>query len=336
MTPVTPSPAKPNSRIETMSPETLSAVSHKAKELEKAIRRVIRGKDEVVRLALVSIFARGHLLIEGVPGVGKTTLGQALARAIDCSFQRVQFTSDMLPSDVLGISVYSAMEQQFEFKRGPVFTNVLLADEINRTTPKSQSALLEAMNEGQVTVDRHSYELPQPFLVIATQNPVEHHGTYPLPESQLDRFLLRVRMGYPDPQAEREILRSQAGASRMDDLQPVLSGGDVIEMQEAIKQIRVDESLVSYALEIVRRTRESEFLSLGVSPRGSQALYRAAQAMAFLEGRTFATPEDFKPLVVPVFAHRVVVNGLYASTLKKSEQSDQVLCEIVESVAVPV
>ena len=319
-----------------MSPETAIAVSHKAVELEKALLRVIRGNDDVVRLALVSILARGHLLIEGVPGVGKTTLAQALSRAIDCSFQRVQFTSDMLPSDVLGISVYSSMEQQFEFKRGPVFTNVLLADEINRTTPKTQSALLEAMNEGQVTVDAHSYELPQPFLVIATQNPVEHHGTYPLPESQLDRFLLRVRMGYPDPLAEREILRSEAGASRLDDVRPVLTGNDVLEMQQAVKQIRVDESLVSYALEIVRRTRESESLTLGVSPRGSQALYRAAQAMAFVQGRSFCTPDDFKPLVVPVFAHRVVVNGLYASTLKKSEQSDQVLKEIVETVSVPV
>ena len=217
-----------------------------------------------------------------------------------------------------------------------MFTNVLLADEINRTTPKTQSALLEAMNEGQVTVDAHSYELPQPFLVIATQNPVEHHGTYPLPESQLDRFLMRVRMGYPDAQAERQILRSEAGVSHLSDLRPVLTGAEVLEMQQAVKQIRVDESLVTYALEIVRRTRESEFLSLGVSPRGSQALYRAAQAMAFLEGRTFCTPEDIKPLVVPVFAHRIVVSGLYASTLKKSEQSDQVLKEIIENVAVPV
>ena len=319
-----------------MSPETLTAVSQRAAELEKALRRVIRGKDDVVRLALVTIFARGHLLIEGVPGVGKTTLGQALARAIDCSFQRVQFTSDMLPSDVIGISVYSALEQQFEFKRGPVFTNVLLADEINRTTPKTQSALLEAMNEGQVTIDAHSYELPQPFLVIATQNPVEHHGTYPLPESQMDRFLMRARMGYPDRQAEREIVRSEVGAAHLASLQTVLSGADVIEMQQAVQHVRVDESLVNYALEIVRRTRESEYLSLGVSPRGSQALYRAAQAMAFLEGRTFCTPDDFKSLAVPVFAHRVVVNGLYASTLKKSEQSDQVLREIVENVAVPV
>jgi MoxR-like ATPase len=324
-----------------MPPETASAVSqkpmfHKARELEKALHRVIRGKDDVVRLALVSILARGHLLIEGVPGVGKTTLGQALARAIDCSFQRVQFTSDMLPSDVLGISVYSALEQQFEFKRGPVFTNVLLADEINRTTPKTQSALLEAMNEGQVTVDARSYELPQPFLVLATQNPVEHHGTYPLPESQLDRFLLRARMGYPDAQAEREILRSEAGLSQSEGLQPVLTGSDVVVMQQAVKQIRVDDSLVTYALEIVRRTRESELLSLGVSPRGSQALYRAAQAMAFLEGRSFCTPEDFKPLVVPVFAHRVVVSGHYTSTLRKSEQSDEILRDIAETVAVPV
>src|SRR4029077_2836311 len=319
-----------------MTPQAMVATSRRAAELERALRTVIRGQDDVLRLALVSIFARGHLLIEGVPGVGKTTLGQALARAIDCSFQRVQFTSDMLPSDLLGISVYSALEQEFQFKRGPVFTNVLLADEINRTTPKTQSALLEAMNEGQVTVDAQSYELPQPFLVIATQNPVEHHGTYPLPESQLDRFLMRVRMGYPEAAAEREILRSEAGAGVLHDLRPVLSGADVLEMQEAVKQIRVDESLVTYALEIVRRTRESEFLSLGVSPRGSQALYRAPQAMAFLEGRTFCTPEDIKPLVVPVFAHRIVVSGLYASTLKKSEQSDQVLKEIIENVPVPV
>src|SRR6201984_1929797 len=206
-----------------MSPEGASAVSHRATQLENVLRKVIRGKDDIVRLAVVALMARGHLLIEGVPGVGKTTLGQALARALDCSFQRVQFTSDMLPSDVLGISVYSAIEQPFEFKRGPVFTNILLADEINRTTPKTQSALLEAMNEGQVTVDVTSHPLPQPFLVIATQNPVEHHGTYPLPESQLDRFLMRVRMGYPEGDAEREILRSMAGAAKLDTLHPVVT-----------------------------------------------------------------------------------------------------------------
>jgi len=319
-----------------MSPETAVAASTRAAALEAALRKVIRGKDDVLRLALVCVFARGHLLIEGVPGVGKTTLGQALARALDCNFQRVQFTSDMLPSDLLGISIYSVIEQQFEFKRGPVFTNVLLADEINRTTPKTQSALLEAMSEGQVTVDAHSYPLSQPFLVIATQNPVEHHGTYPLPESQLDRFLVRAQMGYPDGDAEREILRSQAGAAQLEHLRPVLSGADVLEMQNAVTRVRVDDSLVNYTLQIVRKTRESEHLALGVSPRGSQMLYRAAQAMAFLERRDFCIPEDFKPMVVPVFAHRVVVNALYSSTLKKSDQADQVIREIVESVPVPM
>src|SRR5438093_1035491 len=319
-----------------MSTEMAIGASSRAVQLEASLQKVIRGKDDVLRLALISIFARGHLLIEGVPGVGKTTLGQALARAIDCSFQRVQFTSDMLPSDVLGISIYSAIEQRFEFKRGPVFANVVLADEINRTTPKTQSALLEAMNEGQVTVDSHSFPLPQPFLVIATQNPVEHHGTYPLPESQMDRFLMRVRMGYPDGEAEREILRSQGGAAQLENLEPVLTGADVLEMQHAVTRVRVDESLVSYTLQIVRRTRDSERLSLGVSPRGSQMLYRAAQASAFLDGRSFCVPEDFKPLAVPVFAHRVAIHGMHSSGMKKSVRAEEVIQEIVESVPVPV
>jgi MoxR-like ATPase len=336
MTSVTSHPSGHIVESKRMAPETLVATARRAAELENSLRRVIRGKDDVLRLALVSIFAKGHLLIEGVPGVGKTTLGQALARAIDCSFQRVQFTSDMLPSDVLGISIYSAIEQKFEFKRGPVFANVLLADEINRTTPKTQSALLEAMNEGQVTVDAHSYPLPQPFLVIATQNPIEHHGTYPLPESQLDRFLMRVRMGYPEGNAEREILRDEAGTAQLAHLRPVLSAAEVVEIQQAVTRVHVDDSLITYALNIVRKTRESENLSLGVSPRGSQMFYRAAQAMAFLDGRDYCTPEDFKPLAVAVFAHRVVVSSLYASTLRKSEQSDQVLREIVDSVPVPM
>ncbi len=319
-----------------MSAEIGAAATHKATQLESALRKVIRGKDDVVRLALISILARGHLLIEGVPGVGKTTLGHALARSLDCSFQRVQFTSDMLPSDVLGISIFSAAEQKFEFKHGPIFTNILLADEINRTTPKTQSALLEAMNEGQVTVDGHTHPLPQPFLVIATQNPVEHHGTYPLPESQLDRFMLRVRMGYPDAAAEREILRSEAGAAKLGSLKPVVSGADILEMQQVVTQMRVDDSLVKYALAIVAQTRDSAQFSLGVSPRGSQMLYRAAQASAFLNGRNFCVPDDFKPLAVPIFAHRVVVNGNSSSTLKKSEQSEQAIREIVESLPVPV
>lgn len=322
-----------------MSTPTASAVpitAQGAARLEQELRKIIRGNDRVIRMALVAVFARGHLLIEGVPGVGKTTLAHALARSLDCSFQRIQFTSDMLPSDVLGISIYSAIEQKFEFKPGPVFTNVLLADEINRTTPKTQSALLEAMNEGQVTVDRGSYPLPDPFLVIATQNPVEHHGTYPLPESQMDRFLLRVAMGYPEAGSERAIVRSEAGAAKLDEVKPVLSGAEVVAMQEQVKRVRVDDSLADYALAIVRKTRDADMLALGVSPRGAQMLYRAAQAMAFLEGRPFTTPEDFKQLAVPAFAHRVVVNARYTSTLKKSDQTEQILREIVESVAVPV
>src|SRR5471032_2184107 len=214
-----------------VSTQIHSASGTRATAIEQSLRTIIRGNDEVLRLALVSVLARGHLLIEGVPGVGKTTLAHALSRALDCTFQRLQFTSDMLPSDVLGISVYSAAEGQFEFKAGPVFTNVLLADEINRTTPKTQSALLEAMNEGQVTMDGHSHPLPQPFLVIATQNPVEHHGTYPLPESQLDRFLLRLHMGYPQKDSEREILRSEAGAAKLDQITPVATGEEIISMQ---------------------------------------------------------------------------------------------------------
>src|SRR5581483_822067 len=322
-----------------MASETAPALgnaAHRAAQLEAALRAVIRGKDEVVRLALVAVLARGHLLIEGVPGVGKTTLAHALARALDCAFQRIQFTSDMLPSDVLGISIYSAIEQKFEFKRGPIFTNVLLADEINRTTPKTQSALLEAMNENQVTVDARSYALPQPFVVIATQNPVEHHGTYPLPESQMDRFLMRVRMGYPGAEGERQILRSEAGAARLEDVRPVLSGADVLGLQADATRVAVDEALVEYTLEIVRRTRESDYLALGVSPRGSLMLFRAAQAMAFLSGRGFATPDDFKSLAVPVFAHRVVVNGRYSSNLKRTDQAETILRDIVDAVPVPV
>jgi MoxR-like ATPase len=320
-----------------MVPTTLqSSIGSRALALENSLRTIIRGNDEVIRLSLVAVLARGHLLIEGVPGVGKTTLAHALARALDCAFQRIQFTSDMLPTDVLGITVYSALEQQFDFKRGPVFTNVLLADEINRTTPKTQSALLEAMNEGQVTVEGQSHPLPQPFLVIATQNPIEHHGTYPLPESQLDRFLLRVRMGYPQASNEREILRSEAGAARLDEVRPVATGADILGMQDEITRVKVDDSLVDYALEIVRRTRECDSLSLGVSPRGSLMLYRAAQAMAYLDGRMFATPEDFKSLAIAVFSHRVVVNARYSSTLKRSEQAETIIREILQTVPVPV
>jgi MoxR-like ATPase len=313
-----------------------AATSSLISQLQRAIARVIRGKDDAIELALVALLGRGHLLIEDVPGVGKTTLAQSLAHSFHCSFQRIQFTSDMLPSDVVGISVFNQVEQQFEFKPGPIFANIVLADEINRTTPKTQSALLEAMNEAQVTVDAHTHPLPRPFMVLATQNPIEHHGTYPLPESQMDRFLIRIRMGYPSRETEKEILRSQADAHSGAGVQPVMEASDVLGMQQAAASVRVDESLLDYALEIIEKTRQNERLILGVSPRGSLMLQRAAQARAFIEGRDFCLPDDFKQLVLPVFAHRVVVNARYATTQKKTSQAESILAEIVESTPVPL
>jgi MoxR-like ATPase len=305
-------------------------------QLEQSIARVIRGKDEAIRHALIALLARGHLLIEDVPGVGKTTLAQALANSFHCAFQRVQFTSDMLPSDVLGISVFNPAEQQFEFKPGPIFTNIVLADEINRTTPKTQSALLEAMNEAQVTVDNQTHALPQPFMVLATQNPIEHHGTYPLPESQLDRFMIRIRMGYPSRESEKEILQRRAHTRTVDIGNSGIEAADVLAMQTAVEQVRVDDSLLDYALEIIDRTRQTDRLILGVSPRGSLMLQRAAQARAFIEGRDFCLPDDFKRLIIPVFAHRVAVNTRYATTQRKSTQTEAILQEIVDSTHVPL
>ena len=305
-------------------------------QLQRSMARAIFGKEDVIQLALITLLARGHLLIEDVPGVGKTTLAQALAKSFHCSFQRIQFTSDLLPSDVLGVSVYNPETREFEFRQGPVFANVVLADEINRTTPRTQSALLEAMNEAQVTVDGRTMPLPQPFLVIATQNPVEHHGTYPLPESQLDRFLMRIKMGYPSSETERQILRNHSADNHADGVPAVADVTDMLSMQETVSRVRVDGSLHDYALEIVNRTRKSEQLALGVSPRGTLMLQRAAQARAFLEGRDYCLPDDFKQLAVSVFSHRVVASTRHASLQKKSETTEAVLREIVDSVRVPL
>jgi MoxR-like ATPase len=304
-------------------------------EIESALGEAIRGKADVLRLSLACLLARGHLLIEDVPGVGKTTLAQALARSVRSEFHRLQFTSDMLPSDVVGVTIYNAHTQDFEFKSGPVFTNFLLADEINRATPKTQSALLEAMNELQVTVDGRSYPLSQPFMVIATQNPVEHHGTYPLPESQLDRFLMRIRIGYPDHAAERQIVR-QGGPSSAEIVHPVISGEELTSLQEAVSQVAVDETLVDYMLAVVERTRTHESLAMGVSPRGAQALFRATQGLAAVEGRDYATPDDVKRLVLPVFAHRIVVNTRVLPAQKPADAAERVLTEILTLVDVPL
>jgi MoxR-like ATPase len=315
---------------------TTTTAGNRLVELRRSIERVVKGKEDVILLALTTLLARGHLLIEDVPGVGKTTLAQALARSFECSFQRIQFTSDMLPSDVIGVSVYNPAGQEFEFKPGPIFANIVVADEINRTTPKTQSALLEAMNESQVTVDNHTHPLPKPFLVLATQNPIEHHGTYPLPESQLDRFLMRIRMGYPARASEKEIVRSNTGLSGADQIEPLMDASSVISTQETVSQVKVDDSLLDYVLEIVDRTRQTEQLSLGVSPRGAVMLRRAAQARAYLEGRDYCLPDDFKRLILPVFAHRVVVSSRYVSTQRKSQQTEDILREIVDSTRVPL
>lgn len=301
--------------------------------LEENIRRVLVGKPETVRLAIVALLARGHLLIEDVPGVGKTTLAQALARSLGGTFQRIQFTSDLLPSDILGVSVYDQRKGEFQFKPGPLFANVVLADEINRTTPKTQSSLLEAMNDFQVSVDHHTYHLPQPFIVLATQNPLEYQGTHPLPESQMDRFLLRIRIGYPEEADEKRILKGQRTALALAELQPVLSVEEVLALQEQVEAVRIDEALVNYILAIVRATRSTEALALGVSPRGSLALYRAAQALALSSGRDYSIPDDIKTLAVPALAHRVIVKAHWSE--RAGEEAEAIVKEIVEGIPVP-
>lgn len=311
------------------------AAARKIPDLERALGAVIRGKGEVLRLSVVCLLSRGHLLIEDVPGVGKTTLAHTLARTVDCGFQRLQCTSDMLPGDILGVTVYNAHTGEFEFKPGPIFTNFLLADEINRATPKTQSALLEAMNERQITIDGKTMPMAEPFLVIATQNPVEHHGTYPLPESQLDRFLMRLRIGYPDAESERSILTNHYGAAAPP-VEPVLTPEELIECQQSVESVRVDPALVDYLLAIVDLTRNHESLALGVSPRGAQALYRASQALALVEGRDFVLPDDIKRLAIPVCAHRVVVNSRAALAARSTEASERILAEILDRTPVPI
>jgi len=315
--------------------EAFVAAASKLAELESALNAVIRGKPEVIRLSVVCLLSRGHLLIEDVPGVGKTTLAHALARTVDCGFQRLQCTADMLPGDILGVTVYNAKTGEFEFKPGPIFTHFLLADEINRATPKTQSALLEAMNEHQISIDGVTYPMAAPFLVIATQNPVEHHGTYPLPESQLDRFVMRIRIGYPDAGSERDILRS-AQLATAPSVTPVLTPEELLQAQQAVEQVSVDDALITYLLAIVEATRNHDHLALGVSPRGAQALFRAVQALALLEGRDYVLPDDIKRLAVPVFAHRVVMNQRASLIARSTEAAERLLVEILNRVEVPL
>jgi MoxR-like ATPase len=314
---------------------TFDATS-KISQLQSAIERVIKGKSETVKFALVALLAKGHLLIEDVPGIGKTTLSNALARALDLSFQRIQFTSDLLPSDVIGISIYNQRSGTFEWKPGAIFSNIVLADEINRATPKTQSALLEAMAEEQVTVEGVTRPLPLPFMVIATQNPSEHHGTYPLPESQLDRFMMRLHIGYPNLEDERKILRDRESVNPLEFVRPVMSESEVIELQTLSSEVRVDDALVSYLLQIVELTRKSDALELGISPRGTLALFRSAQALALIEGRDFCIADDIKRLIMPCFAHRIIVNSRTSSTKQKMREAEQILRDILQKVSVPL
>jgi MoxR-like ATPase len=298
------------------------------------IQKVILGKPDAVRLAVVCLLAKGHLLIEDVPGVGKTTLAHAIAKSLACSFRRIQFTPDLLPCDITGVSVFDADRKEFVFKPGPIFANVILADEINRTTPRTQSALLEAMNDYQVTVDGITHVLSQPFMVIATQNPLEYTGTYPLPESQLDRFLMKIGIGYPDHAQELEVLTSRSASDPLIGLAPVLDAKSVGAMTNAVKSVRMDPAIAAYILAIADRTRQDPAVLAGVSPRGGIFLHRAAQAMALVAGRNYVIPDDIKALAVPVLAHRIIEKARRFSFEGRSSAA-AIIGRIIEELPVP-
>ncbi len=306
------------------------------RDLLDAVNGVVRGKEEVVLNAMTAALAGGHVLLEDVPGVGKTTLGQALARVLGCTFRRIQFTSDLLPSDVLGVNVFLRGSEQFEFRPGPIFANVVLADEINRTTPKTQSSLLEAMNEGQVSIDNETHPLPDPFIVIATQNPQDFHGTYPLPESQLDRFMMRLHLGYPDGRVERAILKGRTGRDPLSLLEPRSTVDQLRDLMRRVEDVRVDDLVIDYLMTLVEASRQTPTLELGVSTRGALALQRAARARALLLGRTYTLPDDVKHLAVPVLAHRVLVAGGGDGLLRTYGEAERVVAQLVEQVPVPV
>jgi MoxR-like ATPase len=306
------------------------------RSIQDNISQVIKGKPLVIEMTVVALLARGHLLLEDVPGVGKTTLAHSLARSLDCSFKRIQFTSDLLPSDIVGVSIFNRQKQAFEFMPGPIFANIVLADEINRTTPKTQSSLLEAMSEAQISVDNQTHPLSQPFMVIATQNPSEYHGTFPLPESQLDRFLMRLRIGYPSPEEERKVLDRTPSLHPAEGLQPVVTAQDVLDLQAQVDKVFMEESLTEYLLSIVQATRQSELLSLGVSTRGAVALSRAAKALSLVRGRTYCLPDDIKELAPTVLSHRIMVARSQGIRQRSFEQAERIIQDLVESVPVPV
>ncbi len=306
------------------------------RRLETAVASVVRGKPEAIRSAVIALLARGHLLVEDVPGVGKTTLARALAAALGGTFRRIQFTSDLLPSDIVGVSIYDQSGKVFELKRGPIFANVVLADEINRTTPRTQSALLEAMSEGQVSIDNATHTLDSPFMVIATQNPAEHYGTYPLPESQMDRFLLRIQLGYPAKSVERALLRDRGGTDPVAGLSPVIDLATVRTLQTSVESVRVEDPLVDYAMSIIEETRRHPLIAVGASTRGALAWFRAGQAAALAAGREYAIPDDFKSLAVPALAHRITMHASYDSMGRARQEAERAIGDVVARVVVPV
>jgi len=312
-----------------------TAATHVAQILEN-IEQVVFGKREVIKLCVVGLLARGHLLIEDVPGIGKTTIAQSLARSLDCSFSRIQFTSDMLPSDILGISVLEPKTNEFVFRAGPIFANIVLADEVNRTPPKTQSALLEAMSEAQVSVEGRPQRLPKPFMVMATQNPVEYEGTYVLPESQLDRFMLRVGIGYPPEDDELRIMRRHEPEKALAALKPVIAAEELLALQARVRGVAVEESLAKYMLRIILATREHEQIVLGASPRASQSFYEACQARALVEGRDYVTPDDVRHLAEPVLGHRIMVRSRGADLASSARERSRVVHDIVKQIPVPV
>jgi MoxR-like ATPase len=309
-------------------------VSNKFTRLEENLQTVVVGKPEVIRLCLTALLAGEHILLEDIPGVGKTLMAKALARSIDGEFSRIQFTPDLLPSDIVGNVIYDSKSGSFTFTPGPLFANVVLADEINRAPPRTQSALLEGMSDGQVSMDGETHNLPQPFLVIATQNPFEFEGTYILPESQLDRFLIRLSIGYPSREDELTVLISHRQGEPVEQLTPVVTVNDITEMQSRVRQIDVEASINDYILELVGATRESDELRLGVSTRGALAMYRASQAWALLAGRDYVTPDDIKYLAVPVFAHRVLPHG-FTEGDNRRVLSEGVIDGILDRIAAP-
>jgi MoxR-like ATPase len=303
--------------------------------LRANIAAAFQGKEDVVDLTLTALLAHGHVLLEDVPGTGKTTLARSVASSLDCQFRRVQFTSDLLPSDVLGVSVFRDETGVFEFRKGPIFANIVLADEINRTTPRTQSALLEAMSEGRVTIDNTTHPLPDPFMVIATQNPKEFYGTYPLPESQLDRFMLRLSIGYPERDVERDIIRQFGWGDAADTLKTVAHIDDLKRWQSRVEGVVVDPSVLDYLMSLVTSTRESRHLDVGVSTRGAIALFRACQARAYLLGRHYVTPDDVQVLTLPVFCHRIWVQNSRQSGAAQRDEASAILNELLEGVPVP-